>query len=257
MSQTALSIENIWVRYDGNVILEDISFKLQHNEIMTIVGPNGSGKSTLLKTIMGFKQPFRGRIRVFGKSPAAVMNSGVFGYLPQSTTYDNNFPVTVYDIVAMARYSKKTLFETLNGEDRDIIDESLSAVEMVSLKSSHFGNLSGGQKQRVLIARALANEPRILVLDEPSTGLDSVAQDSFYHMLSLLRDRKSLSIIMVSHDIGTVSTVVDKIACIQKKLHFHGPPEECIPSEDLAKIFGKEIYFVRHDIDCDTCRKNR
>ncbi len=256
MEYPAIQVEDLWVRYE-TVILEGISFELKKKEIMTIVGPNGSGKSTLLKTIMGFKKPCRGSVKIFGRKPSEVMNSGLFGYLPQTTSYDAGFPVTVWDIVAMARYSKKGLIESINREDRKIIDESLSVVEMNSLKNAHFGTLSGGQKQRVLIARALANEPGILVLDEPSTGLDAVAQDSFYRILSELRDRNDLTIIMVSHDIGTVSAIVDKIACIQKNLHFHGSPDECIPNEDLARIFGKEIYFLHHDLHCETCRKMR
>jgi zinc transport system ATP-binding protein len=255
MSDTVVALENVWVRYNGNIILEDITLTISREEIVSIVGPNGSGKTTLLKAIMGFKEPFRGGIEVLGRSPAKIKKSGLIGYLPQGSQYDTQFPVNVFDVVAMARYSRKYLLEGLNRRDHSMIDESLEKVEMSDFKGHHFGSLSGGQKQRVLIARALAAHPEILILDEPSTGLDSVAQDNFYAMLLRLRDDESLTIIMVSHDIGSVSTVVDKVACLKKKIHFHGRPSECIPTEALAKVFGKDVYFLKHDKDCETCRE--
>ena len=255
MHDTLVSLENVWVRYNGNVILEDITMAIQRQEIVSIVGPNGSGKTTLLRAIMGFKEFFRGRIEILGKPPSRMLKSGIFGYLPQGSQYDAHFPVNVFDVVAMARYSRKYLLESLSRRDRTLIDESLEKVEMGDFREHHFGSLSGGQKQRVLIARALAIRPEILILDEPSTGLDSVAQDNFYRMLQRLRDEESLTIIMVSHDIGSVSTVVDTVACLKGRIHFHGKPSECIPTEALARVFGRDVYFIKHDKDCETCRE--
>jgi zinc transport system ATP-binding protein len=250
----AIDIRNAWVRYNGDIILEDISLSVEEREIVSIVGPNGSGKSTLLRAIMGLKECYRGGVEVFGKNPARTRQGGVFGYLPQAASYDARFPVNVFDVVAMSRYSRKTIIEKLSRSDRALIVESLDRVGMRDVIGSHFGSLSGGQKQRVLIARALALKPRILMLDEPVTGLDAVAQDSFYDMLKDLRDRDNLTILMVSHDIGTVSTVVDRLACVKRKLHFHGKPGERIPDETLAKVFGRNIHVVEHDKNCPTCR---
>jgi len=256
MDTPAIDIRNMWVSYNGNVILEDITMVVEDREIMSIVGPNGSGKSTLLRTIMGFKEHYRGSVEVFGEPPAKVQGTGVFGYLPQSTSYDPRFPVNVFDVVAMARYSRKGLVERLSGEDRSLIEVSLARVEMLDQRHRRFGDLSGGQKQRVLIARALALKPRILILDEPATGLDAVAQDGFYELLRELRDREGLTILMVSHDIGTVSTVVDRLACVKRRLHFHGRPADCVDGGEMEKIFGRNVHFVKHDKNCATCRED-
>ena len=253
----AVSMKDVWVRYNGNVVLEDINLTIQQKEVISIVGPNGCGKSTLLKTILGFKEPFRGEVLVFNSNPKKIKKAGIIGYLPQSNKYDDNFPVNVYDVVAMSRYARKSLFEKLNKKDKKLILESLDKVEMTEYIDHHFGSLSGGQKQRVLIARALAIQPKILLLDEPSTGLDVVAQDSFYHLLLAIRDSDDLTIIMVSHDIGSVSTIVDKVACLKRRIHFHGDPQSCISSESFEKVFGKNVYFLHHDEKCDTCRRDK
>lgn len=255
MSKSAISMKDVWVRYDSNVVLEDINLHVAPGEIISIVGPNGSGKSTLIKTIMGFKEAYKGSISVLGKKPEAIKKAGAIGYLPQGNHYDVKFPINVFDVVAMTRYSHKKFIEKLNNEDREIISGSLKKVDMEDHGGSHFGTLSGGQKQRVLIARALASRPEILILDEPSTGLDAVAQDSFYHLLADLRDSEGLTILMVSHDIGTVSQVVDRLACIKKKIHYHGTMDQCIPDEALTRVFGNNINFVTHDHNCPTCRK--
>ena len=152
----------------------------------------------------------------------------------------------------MGRYAGKRLFESLNGRDRSIVKDTLEKVGMADMGALHFGQLSGGQKQRVLIARALALEPQILILDEPSTGLDAVAQDSFYKLLTDLKC-EGLTTVMVSHDIGTVSSFVDRIACLNRRIHFHGKPDKCIPSDALEQVFGKHVQFLVHDKKCETC----
>lgn len=250
----AIEISKLSVRYDNDVVLEDINLDIAEKEIVSIVGPNGSGKSTLLKTIMGLKDFFAGRVSVFGMHPAHARHKGIFGYLPQGSHYDAHFPVRAYDVVAMSRYARHKVFEALSRQDRAAIDAALERVGMAALRHHHFGSLSGGQKQRVLIARALALNPKILILDEPATGLDAVAQDSFYELLQDLRAHSGLTILMVSHDIGAVSEIVDRLACINRKIHFHGKPSECEPGEMIAKVFGHSIHVVRHDKNCPTCR---
>lgn len=255
MDNVAVSMRDVWVRYNGAPILEDITLTVKKREIVSIVGPNGSGKSTLLKAIMGFVAPYRGNIEVLGMSPEKLYRSGAIGYLPQNMQYDPRFPVTAANVVAMSRYARKGIIERLSPADRAMIDESLEKVEMSEHGDTHFGSLSGGQKQRVLIARALAIKPEILILDEPSTGLDAVAQEGFYRLLVNLRERDSLTILIVSHDIGSVSAIVDKIACLKTRIHFHGSPAECIPSEALERVFGKDVYFLHHDQECESCKR--
>ncbi len=256
MGEAVISLEKVWVRYNDSVILEDVSLTVNTGEILSIVGPNGSGKSTLLRTIMGFKEPYQGTVTVLGKPPRKAPR-GSIGYLPQKSTVDFTMPVSVFDVVAMARYAGKGMFERLNGEDRSRIEEVLKQVEMADKIGHHFGSLSEGQKQRVLIARALAVGPKILLLDEPSTGLDALAQDNFYQMLLSLRTSMNLTIVMVSHDIGAVSSIVDRLACLKTRLHFHGTPGDCLSNESLSSVFGKNVYYVKHDKNCEGCGENK
>jgi zinc transport system ATP-binding protein len=250
MGDAVISLNNIWVRYNGSVVLEDVNLTVNEREILSIVGPNGSGKSTLLKTIMGFKEPYHGSVEVLGSTPRKA-RSGSIGYLPQKSNVDFSMPVSVFDVVAMARYAGKGMFERLNDDDITRIEKALQSVEMASHKHHHFGSLSEGQKQRVLIARAIAVNPKILLLDEPSTGLDAIAQDNFYQMLLSLRESMGLSIVMVSHDIGAVSKIVDRLACLKTKLHFHGTITDCFANESLKSVFGNNVYYVNHNKNCN------
>jgi zinc transport system ATP-binding protein len=252
-TQTAISLEDVWVRYDGQPVLEGIHLDVTEGEIVSIVGPNGSGKTTLLNTILGFIQPFQGRVQIFGQNPEVVRHSGLIGYLPQNPETDLRFPIRAEDVVAMTRWSRRSVFHRLSNDDHVKIHAALARVHMDGVANQHFGSLSGGQKQRVLIARALALDPKILILDEPSTGLDAVAQDSFYSLLLSLRDEQGLTILLVSHDIGAVSGIVDRIACLNRRIHFHGNPADCIPSDALVKVFGQDVQFVYHDRHCHTC----
>jgi zinc transport system ATP-binding protein len=253
-----ITVQNLWVKYNSTVALEDITLDIRQKEIVSIVGPNGSGKTTLIKTIMGFKQPSRGNISVLGKSPSAIMSAGAIGYLPQNAVYDTRFPVRAFDVVAMSCFAKKRFIERLTRRERKHVLAMLERVEMEKLANHHFGSLSSGQKQRILIARALAIDPVILILDEPATGLDAVAQDGFYHLLATLRDTEGFTIIMVSHDIGSVSLFSDTIACLNRKIHFHGTPAKCIESEKtLEAVFGKNVQFLFHDKNCETCTRRR
>ncbi len=254
-TKTVISLEDVWVHYDGQPVLEGIYLDVTEGEIVSIVGPNGSGKTTLLNTILGFVKPFQGRVQIFRQNPEAVRHSGLIGYLPQNPESDLRFPVRAEDVVAMARSGRRSVFRRLSDDDHTKIHQALERVNMWEQAGQHFGSLSGGQKQRVLIARALALDPKILILDEPSTGLDAVAQDSFYSLLQSLRDQKGLTILLVSHDIGAVSGIVDRIACLNRRIHFHGNPADCIPSEALVKVFGQDVQFVYHDRHCHTCEE--
>lgn len=247
-------VEDLWVKFNDHVVLKEINLKLKSKEILSIVGPNGGGKTTLIRAILGLIKPYRGKIEF--DQCINYRKKGCIGYLPQRTQYDQNFPVNVEDVVSMSRYAQKGWWEKLNSEDKNIIFQALEVVDMIDYRSEHFNNLSGGQKQRVLIARALAVKPEMLILDEPSTGLDMVAQDNFYHLLVKLRDQLGLGIIMVSHDIGSVSLFIDRIACLKIKIHYHGKPENCIPSHALEEVFGKNVNFLYHDKECETCKKN-
>lgn len=252
-SSPAIRMEHVWVRYHERPVLEDISLTVEEGEILSVVGPNGGGKTTLLHCLVGFVKPFQGRIRVLGKDPSSHHPQGEIGYLPQINQTNRLFPVSAEDVVKMARYARRKPGRRLKSEDHRRVSDVLEKVGMAQWKRHHFGSLSGGQQQRVLIARALALDPRILLLDEPSTGLDAVAQDTFYQILRDIRDEYRLTVLMVSHDIGTVSAFVDRLACLNTRLHFHGKPGDCIPSGTLEKVFGSRFNFIVHDEQCETC----
>ncbi|MBN1782183.1 metal ABC transporter ATP-binding protein [bacterium] len=255
--RTAIHLEDVWVRYEQRVVLEAIHLDVARKEIVSIVGPNGSGKTTLLHTLLGLKSPFRGTIQIFGQNRLSRSFSVSMGFLPQQNAANNHFPVSVFDVVAFSIYGRKNLPVRLTAEERQRIERALLRVEMQDWMHAHYGSLSGGQKQRVLIARAMALQPEILILDEPATGLDTVSQDRFYALLRQLRDDDDLTILLVSHDIGAVSGVVDRIACLNRRIHFHGKPTDCIPSEALQKVFGENVQFVYHSHHCQTCEKTK
>ncbi len=248
-------MNDVWVRYQEKVVLEGICLTAGFREIVSIVGPNGGGKTTLIHALLGLIEPFRGNIEVLGKSPREIQKTGSVGYLPQHSRYDPLFPVNVSDVVAMAVHARRREPASDHKNVHERIEKVLDRVDMLHLRKHHFGSLSAGQQQRVLIARALVAEPKLLVLDEPSTSLDAVAQDAFYQLLRQLRDEEDLTILFVSHDIGSVSKIVDQIACLNRKIHFHGKPQECMTTETMVKVFGKDMNFLLHDEHCRTCEK--
>jgi zinc transport system ATP-binding protein len=250
----AIQLKDVWVRYDQRVILEAIDLDIQVGEIVSIIGPNGSGKTTLLNTVLAFKAPFRGEIKIWERTYRQGRYPVRIGYLPQMSL-STKLPLNVYDVVAFSIYSHKTI-NRLSQRDHYAIERVMNRIEIADLKKEYFGSLSGGQKQRVLIARALVQEPAILILDEPSTGLDIISQENFYLLLKQLRDEDRMTILMVSHDIGAVSSFVDRVACLNRRIHFHGRPSDCIPSEALEKVFGKHVQFVYHSRHCQTCEKS-
>ena len=240
--KSALKIESLSFSYNGANILEDVNLDLPEKEFVGIIGPNGGGKTTLLKLILGLLEPKSGRILIFDK-PIKKQNKFV-GYVPQYSSFDSHFPISVWDVVLSSRLGKSGLFIRLKKEDHKIVSESLAKVNILDLKNEMIGNLSGGQKQRVLIARALAAEPKILLLDEPTASIDTKAGKSFYDLLHQLNE--NMTIILVSHDIGAVSQYVNKIACLNKSLIFHDSKE--ITKEMLEATYECPVDLIAHGI---------
>jgi len=249
----AIVFKNATVTYGDFVALEHINLSIKKGEMVSVVGPNGGGKTTLLHAVLGFVTPASGSIQVLGQSPQQVQPTGRIGYLPQANAVNRHFPVSAWDVIAMARHSSQPFGQRLNTEDKLKINAALQTVGMSDHRRHHFGSLSGGQRQRVLIARALAGEPELLILDEPSTGLDAVAQDSFYQLLQKIRNQRGITILLVSHDIGTVSGFVDQIACLNRQLHYHGKANDCLTAEIVKKTFGDHMHVLVHDERCTTC----
>lgn len=252
----AIEIHNLSVRLDGREVLHNINLDINEGVFLGIVGPNGSGKTTLLRVMIGLIEPFMGKAFVFGEEPQRQREKGIFGYLPQHQNIDAGFPITALDVVMMG-LPRKGLVRRHSEDDRNRAREMLSIMGMESYENHLFGSLSGGQQQRVSIARALASRPRILVLDEPSTGIDVVGQEDFYHLLRGLQKRFNLTIIMVSHDIGTITTYVDEIACLNRILHYHGNPLGAFNKEVLKELYGKSVEIIMHTGLCEKCERLR
>jgi zinc transport system ATP-binding protein len=247
-------LSDVWVGYDGKWVLKSIYLDCRAGEILGIVGPNGAGKSTLLKVILGLIQPDRGNVTLFGMKPGRAARLEA-GYLPQISHAERSFPVTALDVVLMGIYNRIGLFRKPGLREKETAMEMLSRVNMTEHAGQPFGSLSGGQQQRIHIARALASKPKLLLLDEPSTGVDSVAQEDFYILLAKLRDEEGLSVIMVSHDIGVITSHADRVACLNTEVHYHGGPELCLSPEIMEKVFGKDLKIMVHDSRCATCNK--
>lgn len=238
--QLKLKLEGIWAGYNGEPILEDISLELYDGDFLGVIGPNGAGKTTLLKVILGLLKPYKGTIKTY---TAEGENKNCFiGYVPQQSRFDKDFPVSVFDVVLMGRYPYRGILKGYSEEDKKAAQKALQRVSMFEYEGSQIGSLSGGQQQRVLIARALASEPKILLLDEPVASVDTAMQTEFYEILDELK--KDMAIIMVSHDIGAISLRVNKIACINRRLYYHGSGK--ISEEVLEKTYKCPVQIIAH-----------
>ncbi len=245
-----IEVKNVSFSYDHDQVLKDISLTVHEGDYLGIIGPNGSGKTTLLKIILGLLKPSKGDIKLFGSSCLCANEWSKIGYVPQkATNFDPLFPATVFEVVAMGRYGKKGLFKQLNKEDREIIQTSLEQVEMDNFRDRLIGDLSSGQQQRVFIARALAGEPEVIILDEPTVGIDVKTQEQFYALLKRLNQEFGLTLVIVSHDINAIASEVTELACINQTLIYHGNPEEFLKGDYVEKLYGKNVRFIHlhHD----------
>lgn len=240
MTVKAVELKDVTFTYHEQPVLEDINFTMEEKDFVAVIGPNGGGKSTLLKLILGLIKPEKGEVKVFGRKPDKARE--MVGYLPQHSLFNTDFPINVFETVMMARY--QGFFKNYSNKDVDIVQKALRDVDMQEYQKRQISRLSGGQMQRVLIARALAREPKILLMDEPMASIDPEMQNSFYQLISQLKDK--MAIVLVSHDVGTVSMHVDKIACLNRKLYYHGPAEEA--ADGLEEIYHCSIELISHGI---------
>jgi zinc transport system ATP-binding protein len=248
MSLKALEMKGVSFSYNHQQVLQDINFTIEEKDFVAIIGPNGGGKSTLLKIVLGLLTPDKGEVKIFGKEPKKALD--LVGYLPQHSHFDLDFPIDVFQSVLMGRYHG--LFKDYTGEDKEITMQALKDVDMLDFKDRQISRLSGGQMQRVLIARALARKPKLLLMDEPMASIDPEMQNSFYHLISELKDKMAL--VLVSHDVGTVSMHVDKIACLNQKLYYHGPSEGA--ADGLEEMYHCSIEHISHGIPHRMLRKH-
>ncbi|MDX9800445.1 MAG: ABC transporter ATP-binding protein [Spirochaetia bacterium] len=245
--EVRIEFDSVSFSYKEYNVLRDLSFKVYDRDIVTVVGPNGGGKTTMLKLILGLLKPDSGTIKVNGKSRP--------GYVPQYTLFDTKFPATVFDVVLTGRITGAPGF--YSSSDREFAEKALLEMKLQDVMKRPFSALSGGQRQRVLIARALAGDPDILLLDEPTANVDaSVGSYLSDYILNLERE---FTIMLVTHDMGFVNSLIGRVFCINRNLHEH--PLEKIDSDDLYGPHRKGMQLVRHDIklfspDCGSVAEN-
>jgi zinc transport system ATP-binding protein len=238
-------VEGIKVSLDGHSVLENISFSLDEGNFLGVIGPNGAGKTTLVRAILGLIKPDEGSICVMGMSPKELKHElHHIGYMPQQVLFDPLFPVSVYDVVMMGRSCCIGTFRFPRRDDREAVMESIEAVGLKGLEKRPIGELSGGQQKRAFLARALCLETRILILDEPTAGLDIEAQESFMSLLTRLKEELGLTIVFISHDVGVLARFADEIVCINRTMHVHGRPGDVLGSEKIKDAYRCEFDFL-------------
>ncbi|MDX9758120.1 MAG: metal ABC transporter ATP-binding protein [Bacteroidota bacterium] len=242
-----IEFRDVSVRYDHLPALEHVSFGIPHGSFWGIIGPNGSGKSTLVKTALGLLRPYHGSVRTLGYDPADLgPRRARLGYVPQYATLDFTFPLEVIDVVTMGLYGQIGIFRRITGAHRARAFEALERVQMQDFAQRQISMLSGGQRQRVLIARALAVNPALLILDEPTAALDHSSSEGLYEWINDLHRASGMTIVLVTHDIGVVSEYVDSVACLNRTLVAHGRPVDVLHTPTLENMYGCGAVLFGH-----------
>lgn len=232
-----VEIKNLTVQYPGVRALDNVSFSVEQNDFLGIIGPNGAGKSTLFSCMLGLNTQYNGSIHFFGENIRVTKKYlRDVGYVPQKPIFEKNFPVTVKEIVRMGLRQK-------SNEER--VDKVLQDVWIHELSHKRIGELSGGQQQRVFIAKALVDNPKVLILDEPVTGIDTQSTELFYGILHELNKKQNITIIWSSHDLDAVNKLANKVACLDRTLFFHGISDEFFSNEELVKKYS-EASMQKH-----------
>jgi zinc transport system ATP-binding protein len=241
-------LRGVSFRYDGTPVLVDIDLAIREGDFLAIIGPNGSGKTTLVKVILGLLPPSAGEVRLFGRAPAEFADWGKIGYVPQKATHvDPFFPASVEEVVGMALMAGPRAGSPSGREARARVREALEHVGMGGSARTPIGRLSGGQQQRAFIARALVTSPRVLFLDEPTTGVDADNQASFYEMLDRLNRDEGLTIVLITHDIGIVNKHVTSVACLNQRLSYHGSHAEFCRSDVFRDMIVHGDHLIAHE----------
>jgi zinc transport system ATP-binding protein len=243
MQEVVVSVKNLEYRYHDNLSsfslsLDNISFNVNEGDILGIIGPNGAGKSTLFRCMFGLLEDYSGEITIFGhdiRKGRRVLHE--IGYIPQQRSLDQTFPATVQDVVSLGLTGK--------GCSKQKINSAIRTVELEALKDRRIGELSGGQQQRVLIAKALVNDAKLLILDEPTTSIDLETQNKFYSLIKTLNQKNKVTIIWSSHDLDAINKIANKLACINRTVFFHGSTPEFFSNSVLLKIYSESIMQAR------------
>ncbi|MEW9123996.1 MAG: metal ABC transporter ATP-binding protein [Thermotaleaceae bacterium] len=246
--EKVIQLMDITFGYDENPVLENVNLDVFEGDYIGIVGPNGSAKSTLLKLMLNILKPQRGTIRLLGQEQNRFKDWGKIGYVPQkATSFNSSFPATVEEVVGANLYPLLGLFRTIKKEHKEKIYQALKVVGMEQYGKRLIGNLSGGQQQKVFIARTLVSSPKVVLLDEPTVGIDLKSQGEFYQLLEKLNKEMNITIIMVSHDVGVITEKVNRVACMgDKRLITHHSCCNIPFSEVLTQFYGDKMQLMVH-----------
>lgn len=235
--ENIIEVKDVSFAYGKHTVLRDVNLTIHRGDYIGLIGGNGSGKTTLIKIILGLLKVDGGNVRLFGREQRYFKDWKKIGYVPQkATSFDPNFPATVREVVLMGRYGARGLFHNITNDDREKVRTALERVRMWEYRDFHIGDLSGGQQQRVFIARALAGEPEILLLDEPTIGVEKDVKDAFYALLRELNRELGLTIILVTHDIENIAHEAMHVACLDCTIFFH----------DSIDAYFKDTHKVIH-----------
>jgi zinc transport system ATP-binding protein len=242
LPREVIAVRHVWAGYDHEQVLEDINLSVYEGDFVGLIGPNGGGKTTLLRVLLGLLPPTQGEVRVLGR-PVKEGRPAI-GYVPQVIEFDRDFPISVWDVARMGRLGRRGLLRRYTAEDDAVVTEVLRQVGLLDLRRRPIGELSGGQRQRVYIARALATQPEILLLDEPTSSVDPQVSSNVYELLRQLNDR--VTILLVSHDMSAISSYVKTVGCLNRRLFYHGEQE--ITAEMLELAYQCPIDLIAHGV---------
>ncbi|MCX8173093.1 MAG: metal ABC transporter ATP-binding protein [Thermoplasmata archaeon] len=249
--EPVIEVENLEVKRGASTVVSEASFKIASGEYVGIVGPNGGGKTTLVEAVLGLLPKTKGTVKIFGRPIEDFDQWERIAYVPQhATNFDELFPLTVRELVAQGRIGRAKMGRKLRREDWEKVTEAMEFLEISHLAGKRIGKLSGGQKQRAFIARAIAREPEILVLDEPVAGVDPSVQEKFYKLLSDLNLKKGTTIISVSHDLSVVFCRMSRVICVNQRTYSCEVNEGTDPEKVLRQVYGEHFHFVFHRHEC-------
>ncbi|MGN8645319.1 metal ABC transporter ATP-binding protein [Gracilibacillus sp. HCP3S3_G5_1] len=249
MTKPIVEMKNVNFHYGNRQALSNINFTINEGDFIGLVGPNGGGKTTLIKLLLEMEKPTTGTIHLFGQPIRKFKEKSKLGYVSQkANTFNRGFPATVEEVITMGLTAKLGYFKRLTRQDKKRIEEAVEKVGMTSYLSENIGDLSGGQQQRIFIARALVSDPELLILDEPTVGVDAENVEKFFDLLHDL-NKQNITLLLVTHDIGTMTHHASKVACLNKTLHFHGEPSEfkTLSKDELSDFYGHPLNLVTHE----------
>ncbi|SDW90964.1 metal ABC transporter ATP-binding protein [Nitrosomonas oligotropha] len=241
----AVKLTGVTAGYEHNIVFDNLSLEIAAGQFVGIVGPTASGKTTLLKIILGLHSAHAGKVQLHDSTPANKVKPGAIGYVPQLGSVDWNFPVTVAEVITMGLYTNGRIWPWLSGQEHARVRDLAHRLNIDNCLQHHISDISGGQRQRAFLARALINNPKLLILDEPTSGVDIKTQHEVLHLLSDI-NREGISIILTTHDLNAVASHLPWIICFNRGIVAQGRPRDIFTNEIMTRTYGGDIVIVKY-----------